>query len=108
MPLLAGLLVSMFSGLAGFLATWLTKKIAIAAAAILTFGALTLGMGLAMKALIAGASVAFPSLGAVAMSLVWVALPDNAAWVVATTISADTVIALYRWNVAHLDFAAKV
>lgn len=104
MPLLAGLLVTMFGNLAVWFGAWLSKKAALAAAAISTFAVLTAAFYAAMSALIAGLITAFP--GGVLGSLIWVAVPDSASATIAATIGADTAVALYRWNVANLKFAS--
>jgi hypothetical protein len=108
MPLLAGLLVTLFSGLVGLLTTWLTKKVALVVAAIATFGALTIALVVAMQALVAGLLLAFPEVDPVVLTFLWVAVPDNLPACVAACIGADTAVALYRWNSANLRLAASV
>lgn len=108
MPLLAGLLTSLFGGVAAFFSAWMTKKAAFAVAAVTTFAALTVGLFAAMTLLFSGLIVAFPEASPVVLTGLWVALPDNAIPIVAICISTDTAVALYRWNVENLRLAAYV
>lgn len=105
MPLLGGLLVTLFSGLASYLSAWMAKKAAFAVAAIATFGLLTVALIAALQALVAGVVLAFPEVDPVVLSIVWMVLPDNATTCVGIAIAADTAIALYRWNVENLRLA---
>lgn len=106
MPLLAGLLVTMFGSLAAWFGAWLSKKAALAAAAISTFGVLTVAFYAGMTALFSGLITVFP--GGVLGSVIWMAVPDSAAATIAATIGADTAVALYRWNVENLRLASYV
>lgn len=106
MPILGSLLVSLFGGLATFLAQWMAKKAAFAVAAIATFGALTIALYGGLAALIAGLLVAFP--GGIPGTFLWLAVPDSAPVAVASCIAADTAIALYTWNSENLRLASYV
>lgn len=106
MPLLASLLVTMFGNLAAWFGAWLSKKAALAAAAVATFSVLTVAFYAAMTALLAGLVTAFP--GGVLSSILWMAVPDSAPLVVAATIGADTAVALYRWNVTNLKLTSYI
>lgn len=107
MPLLAGLLGGLFSGLVEFLARYFTKKVAIGAAAVAAFGLLTLTLWTAIGAALAGVAATFPAGSAVATG-VWLCVPDNASACVAACISVDTAVALYRWNLGSLKLASSV
>lgn len=106
MPLLAGLFVTLFGNIAAWFGAWLTKKAALGAAAVTTFGILTGAFYGAMSLLIAGLVTTFPAVEH--QALLWVALPDNVALFVAATIGADTAVALYRWNVENLRLTAYI
>lgn len=106
MPLLAGLLLSLFGSLAGFFVQWFTKKVAFAVAAIATFAALTVALYIGMSLLLSGLSVTFP--GGVLQTFLWLAVPDSAPVAIAAMIGADTAISLYKWNVENLRLASYV
>lgn len=107
MPLLAGLLVNLFAGVAGFFAQWLTKKTALAAAAVAVFATLTVTLYTAVGAMLTAVAVAVPADSALLMGM-WVAFPDNVQPLIALAIATDTSIALYRWNVENLRLMAYV
>jgi hypothetical protein len=107
MPLLGGLLLSLFTGLASFFGRWFAKKGALAAAAIATFTGLTAALYTGMIALIAGIVAALPSSSAWPMAM-WLFLPDNAAAVVSVCLGVDTAVGLYRWNVENLRIASYI
>lgn len=107
MPLLGGLLVSIFSHLVGFFVQWMSKKIAIGAAAVAVFLSLTLALWAAVGAILNTVVVMLPADSGILMGM-WVAIPDNAQAVVAATIACDTAIALYRWNVENLRLMAYI
>lgn len=106
MPLLGSLLVSLFGGLASFFAQWLTKKAAMVAAGLTTFGALNLALFAAFSAAINAVQSSMPG-GASIATGVWLAIPDNGALCFATAIACDGAVALYRWNVGALKLAAS-
>lgn len=107
MPILAGLLASIFSGIVGFLTRWLSKKLAFGIAAVAVFASLTLVLWAAIGAALSTVVVMIPGDSRVLMGL-WVAIPDNAQTILAATVAADTAIALYRWNVENLRLLAYV
>lgn len=107
MPVLAGLLVSMFSCLVDFFVRWLTKKAAIGLAAVAVFAGLTLVLWAAIGAALATVVAVVPADSYFLMGM-WVAIPDNAQAVVSATVACDTAIALYRWNVQNLRLMSYV
>jgi len=106
MPILAGLLLSLFTGFASFLAQWLTKKAAFAVAAIATFGLLTIAFYATLSVILNSLVAAVPS-GALP-TLLWLAVPDVLPGVIAAMIATDTAVALYTWNVENLRLASYV
>lgn len=97
MPLLASLLGGLFGGLADFFARWVTKKVAVGAAALVAFTGITLAMWAAVLSSLGLISVAFPASPAVLVG-VWLMVPDNGPLCVSVMLSIDATIALYRWN----------
>lgn len=104
MPLLGGLLVTLFGSLATWLAGFLPLRIAIAAAGIAAFGALTVALFTAMSALAAGIAGTFPT---IVMTGVWFMVPDNTAPCLSAIIACDTAVAIYRWNVSNVNIATS-
>jgi len=101
MPILAGLLVSLFSGLTTFLATYLSKKVAIGLAAAATLGSLYGALVVFMNAAVA------PILGSLFSTsygqFIGLAFPPMAGTclgIVATTWAACT---LYAWQKKALE-----
>lgn len=107
MPVLASLLVSMFTALLNMFATWLTKKVAIGLAAVTTFAALTLALWTAIGLALNGISAVSGYDSGVAIGL-WVAFSTNGQMVLSATVAADTAIALYRWNSENLKLMAYI
>lgn len=107
MPMFAGLFAALFSSLAGFFATYVTKKIAFAAAAITTFALLTAGMT-AIIATSVTALLALPTLPSAVAFGMRLFMPANLPVIVSTVIAGDAAIALYRWNVENLKLASYV
>lgn len=102
MPLLSNLVIWLFAGLAEFFGKYLTKKAAIGTAAVGVFATLTIGMLTAMAALINGLIPALPGGQYVSLGL-WLAVPPNGPLVVSACLAADSVAAVYRWNVWNLN-----
>lgn len=108
MGALGGLLLGLFAGLASFFVKWFAKKTAFAAAAITTFGLLTVGLFAGMQALLAGVLFAFPVSNPILSTLIWVCLPPPLFAGIAAAIAADTAVSLYRWNVENLKLASYI
>ncbi len=108
MPLLAVWIGSLFAGLAGWFAQWMSKKVAFGAAAVATFGLLTVALVGAMQALLAGIVLTFPETHTMVLTIMWLGIPDNATTCIAVCLSADTAIALYRWNVENLRLVSYI
>lgn len=104
MPVLGVLLVSLFTGLAEFFAKWVTRKIAAAASAIAVFATLTAALFVTLSAAAATLVWALPGDSAL-MTGIWLAVPDNGPLCVAAALSCDAVVAVYRMNVANVQFA---
>jgi len=104
MPILSGLLVSIFGVFATFLTKFLGVRLAAIVAAVASFTALLVGTYGALAATAAGITATFPTM---LMTGVWLFVPDNASACLAAGIACDTVCALYRWNDGALQLAAK-
>lgn len=106
MGLLGGLLAGLFSTLVSWFAQWVTKKVAIAAAAISAFSILTVALFTVLSLSISLLVSSFPN--HVLQTILWLAIPDQVPLAVASVIAADTAIALYTWNVQNVKLAAWV
>lgn len=107
MPIIAGFLVSIFSAITGFFAKWLSKKLAIGLSAVAVFASLTGVLWAVIGAALSTITIALPSDSFLLMGL-WIAVPDSAQVIIAATVSADTAVALYRWNVQNLKLLTYV
>lgn len=102
MPMLAGLMLGLFTGLADFFTKYLSKKLAFGAAAVSTFALLTTGLYTALSLSFQTLLNAFPPADSITLTLVWMAVPDITPVAISACIGADTAIALYRWNCENL------
>jgi len=107
MPLLAAFLGGLFGALAEFFVKFFAKKTALGAAAVTTFGVLTVALFTGISALAAGLSLAAPAVPGLSTALA-IAIPDNFAACMAIAISVDTACALYNWNVGNLKLVTGV
>ena len=107
MPILAGLLVSIFSALVSLFVRWVTKKFAIGMAAVAVFATLTLLLWGAIGLALSGVAATFSYDSGFSIGL-WVAVSYNGQALAAATVAADTAIALYKWNVENLRLLAYV
>lgn len=93
-PWLATVLGTLFGGLVQWFATYVTRKFALVAAALVAIGSLTAAFVAGLEALIAGVGVTFPAVGT-GWSLF---VPDNFSVVFATCLTARTLWWVYQWN----------
>lgn len=106
MPLLGGLVLSLFQGLFGLIALYVTKRVAVVAAAVATVATITTAFYAACAALVVGVMSGFPG-GVYALLGVWLVVPDNAGLCVAAIVAADAAVALYRFNIGSVKVAAS-
>lgn len=107
MPILATFVGGLFASIASFFGAWMAKKTAFAAAAISTFGILTVGLMAAMSAAIAGIS----SVGALPQWVLWgfqYFMPSNLQACISAIIAGHVSVAVYRWNVENLKLASYI
>lgn len=97
MPLLSALLVQCFTGLSVWLASYMTKKVAIGLAAALTISTIIGVLLGAMRLAINGILIAVPSNGFVLMGLT-MAFPPFASTVVSTVATVWAACVLYGWQ----------
>ncbi len=103
MGILAGFLASMFGMLVSWFGYWVTKKVAVALAAISAFGVLTVALLAALSVMVSSLLAVFP--GEVLSTFIWLAVPDSVAPTIAAVIACDTAIAVYQWNTANVKMA---
>ncbi|MBS0370814.1 MAG: DUF5455 family protein [Proteobacteria bacterium] len=106
MPLLATLLTNLFGALAGWLAQFVGKKLAVALSAVATLGALTATFYGAMSALLNGVAAQIPDMPGAQIGM-WVACPANLPACYAAILSCDTTVALYRWSMKNLGYIVQ-
>lgn len=105
MPLLAAMLSGIFASIAGFLASVVGKKLAIAMTAIATLATLTVGLYGALSLALNGIAAQVPQMPGVQIGI-WLAVPENLPTCFAAILSTDTVVALYRWSMNNLKILA--
>lgn len=108
MPLLAGLLVTLFGNLFQWFLKYAGTKVALAAAAITVFAGLTAALMVTITGILTGLNAALPtSLSGLAIGI-WIAVPDQTAACITAYYSADAAIALYSWNSQNLKLASYI
>ena len=106
MPLLATLLTSLFGSLAGWLAQFVGKKLAVGMAAVATLGALTATFYGGMSLLLNSVAAQIPDMPGAQIGM-WVACPSNLPACYAAILSCDTTVALYRWSMKNLGYIVQ-
>jgi hypothetical protein len=106
MGALGGLIGSLFTGLAGWFAAFMGQKLAVVVAAVTGFGILTVALFAGLATLLSSLVSAFPT-AHIFTTFMWVAIPDQVPVGISAIIAADAAVALYKWNVKNLDFAAQ-
>lgn len=105
MPLLGALLGNLFTGLAAFLVTFLTRKVAVATAAVAAFGVVTVALLATFNTLVA------PLAGALFNTaygqVLGLAFPPMAGTCLAIMGSCWAACTLYRWQVAAIKLSAS-
>lgn len=101
MPLLAGYIGSLFSGIFGFFASWMTKRIAIVAAAVTAVLAVTSAFIASAYTIIGGIAASVPSWLAISAS--WV-VPYNFEACLGAYVAAYILKWGYDWNVRVIQF----
>lgn len=94
LPWLAAVLGSLFTGIVSFLATYVTKRIAIILAAIVALTALTATFIALIEAAVAAFSYSMPSAVAIGMLV-----PADAPLLLAAYVAARLAFWVYSWNV---------
>lgn len=106
MPLLATLLANLFGSLAGWLATFVGKKLAVAMTAVATLGGLTATFYGALSLLLNGIAANVPDMPGAQIGM-WVACPNNLPTCFAAIMSCDVTVALYRWSVKNIGIIVQ-
>lgn len=106
MPLLAALIINIASALSGWLATYVTKKLAVGMAAIAVLSGLLLGLYATLSLLLNSIASAFPAMPGASIGI-WVAVPDMLPACFSAIISTDTAIALFRWSYRNVTLLAQ-
>jgi hypothetical protein len=107
MPLLATLLVSLFSGIASFFAQYIGKKAAFGLAAVGIFSTLTAGLFALMRSTVNALANGTQLTGIVAQ-LFGAAIPPVAPACMSAIVTVWTGCMLYKWQAKALDIFTKV
>lgn len=101
MPWLAGVLGGLFSSLFNFFATYITKRFAIIAAAVLVIVALTSAFFAALQAMVAGLSLVVPSS---VVQLAAFVLPSNVDECASIVVASRLLRYAYDWNIKIIQY----
>tara|TARA_B110000977_G_scaffold172358_1_gene224693 strand:+ start:126 stop:464 length:339 start_codon:yes stop_codon:yes gene_type:complete len=99
-PWLAGIIMTAFSGIFAWFLTFMTKRFAIAAAAITLIVSLTAGLFAAVSGLLAGISLAVPP---DMLTMSGILLPNNLEASFSICISTRLLKYAYDWNVKFIE-----
>ena len=105
MPLLSGLLTTLFGALFANIAAIIGIRAAVAVAAIASYAALTAALVAAMAALAATLTTSFPGAEQLAVGL-YLFVPSTAPAALAAVFTCDAACALYRWKVTNVRMIA--
>lgn len=97
-------LSTFLASIAGFFATWLTKKAALAAAAVSVFSGLFVTFALVITGLVASLSATLPAWAAGGVMF----LPDNLAVCISALISAKLARLAYDYHVTMLKVVSYI
>jgi len=101
LPWLAGIIVSALSALIAFFAQYMTKRVAIVAAALIIFTSVTAGFMAAAYALLSAISVTMPSDLEPGLALI---VPSNAGACLGAVASAHVLRWVYAWQVKVIQY----
>jgi len=107
MPVLGGLLVSLFSGLVAWLSQFLTRKVAYWGAIAITFGSLTSGLFLLMRTTLMTLSASISGVPLLFLQGVALAVPPIATACVSAYVTVWVAATCYRWQRDLLYLAAS-
>lgn len=96
LPWLAGVISGLLTSLIGFLAQFISKRLAIVLIAITTLTALTTAFAAAITALVSGISASTPEYFSIAAS--WI-VPSNTVACLSACVSGRFIRWVYEWNV---------
>jgi hypothetical protein len=108
MPLIGGLLTTLFSGLVAWLTVYVTRKVAFGLAAVAAMSALTLALYVVMRAVMTGLNshvVNLPEFWAVILSC---GVPPAAPFCLASYVTIWTACTVYTWQRDLLHVLLKV
>lgn len=101
MPILAGLLVSLFGSAVGILTTFMGARLAIRVAAVAVFTAATLAFLGGASALLSSLVGQFPS-GGMLETVYWLIFPAEVVAVIGLVFAFDLAVTLYRMTVHNV------
>lgn len=108
MPLLGALLGQLFTGLVVWLAQYVTRKVAFAAAGMAMMTALTAGLYVVMRAALATTANVTTGLPAIFLQAMQMAIPPVAPACISTYVTVWTACTVYTWQRDLLHIAIKV
>jgi dipeptide/tripeptide permease len=107
MPLLGGLFTTLFSGFAGWLAQWFTRKVAFGLAAVATMTGLTAALFVLMRATLAATASMQNGAPAIFMQALQMAIPPIAPACISTYVTVWTACTVYTWQKDLIHLFAK-
>ncbi len=107
MPLLGGLLTTLFGSLVGWLAQWFTRKVAFGLATVGMMTGLTAALFVLMRATLATLTASMTGAPAMFMQGLQLVIPPIAPMCISTYISIWTACTVYTWQKDLLHLFAK-
>lgn len=107
MPLLGGLLTTLFGGFVGWLAQWFTRKVAFGLATVATMSGLTLALYVLMRATLGTLASSMTGAPGMFMQGLQMVIPPTAPACISSYISIWTACTVYTWQKDLLHLFAK-
>lgn len=108
MPVLGLLLTSAFSGLVGWFAQFLTRKVAFAAAVVSAYSVITVALFAVMRATLSGLSALLTGMPAAFVTGMSYAIPPVAVPCITAYVTMWTACTVWTWQRDLLKLAASV
>ncbi|NPC57010.1 DUF5455 family protein [Caenimonas soli] len=98
MPLLGGLLSTLFSGLVAFLAQYFTRKVAFGVAAVVAMSGLTLGLFVLFRSLVFALHAYTSGAHSIFIDALTMGIPPAAPFCISTYYTLWTACTVYTWQ----------
>lgn len=107
MPLLGGLLTTLFGSLVAWLTTYVTRKVAFGLAAVATYSALTLALYVVFRGVVSAINAQAHGAPSIFISALQLAVPPVSTFCVGSYMTMWTACTVYTWQRDLLKLVVK-